>query len=105
MKVRVTFQMIFGDGQKRRFSIVRLFQISVKKIVDLVVTNWMHVPIVQMVSKPKMRGCRNSGIWGPVRRFGKVGLLRFYQEKTLSASKVPMVPILLELRTGIVVGY
>ena len=24
---------------------------------------------------------RNSGIWGPVRRFGKAGLLRFYPNK------------------------
>ena len=33
-----------------------------KKIVDLVVTNWMHVPFVWMVSKPKIRGCPNVGI-------------------------------------------
>ena len=27
-----------------------------EKIVDLVMTNWMHVPIVQIVSKPKIKG-------------------------------------------------
>ena len=35
---------------------------SPKKIVDLVVTNWMHVPIVRMVSKPKIRACPNVQI-------------------------------------------
>ena len=30
---------------------------SPKNFVDLEVTNWMHGPIVRMVSKPKIRGC------------------------------------------------
>ena len=46
----------------RCISIVRLFQISGKKFMDLVVTNWMHVPVVRMVSKPKIRGCPNVRI-------------------------------------------
>ena len=35
---------------------------SPEKFVDLVVTNWMHVPVVRMVSKPKIRGCPNVRI-------------------------------------------